>query len=122
MSPYLYNKLVTKYPSQFSEAGKSPSENNMAFGIECGDGWYAIVAEVCRAVDDSEDKVVWTQIKEKFGGLRMYYFGGSDFVEGVVRMAEHMSYRTCERCGHPGTPNEGGWIMTLCERCRGPNG
>ena len=119
MSPCLSNKLFSKYPAQFSETGKSPSESNMAFGIECGDGWYAIVAEVCRAVDDSEETVVWTQIKEKYGGLRMYHFGGSDFVEGVVRMAEHMSYRTCERCGHPGSPNKSGWIMTLCDSCRG---
>lgn len=119
MSPYLYNKLVTKYPSQFSETGKSPSESNMAFGIECGDGWYTIVAEVCAIVEYAEEAVTWTQIKEKYGGLRMYHFGGSDFVDGAIQMAENMSYRTCERCGHPGSPNKSGWIVTLCDSCRG---
>lgn len=119
MSPYYSSKLISKYPSQFSETGKPAEQSNMAFGIECGDGWYTIIEEVCRAVADSGEHVVWTQIKEKYGGLRMYHSGGGDFIEGVVRMAEHMSYRTCERCGSPGGPNEAGWIMTLCDRCQG---
>jgi hypothetical protein len=33
-------------------------------------------------------------------------------------MAERLSYCTCEECGSPGTPNEKGWIHTLCDPCR----
>lgn len=32
------------------------------------------------------------QIKEKFGGLRFYYSGGDDMIEGMVRVAEIFSY------------------------------
>lgn len=61
------------------------------------------------------EQVVATQVKEKFGDLRFYYRGGDERIDGVVRMAESMSGRTCEDCGAPGTHSSGGWIRTLCE-------
>lgn len=62
--------------------------------------------------------VKFDQVKEKFGGLRLYFSGGDDYVKGLVNMAEAMSYHVCETCGNKGTPNKGGWIVTLCESCR----
>jgi hypothetical protein len=59
--------------------------------------------------------VVATQIKEKFGTLRFYYFGGDDYCHGVESMAESMSAVTCEVCGSPGKLRNGGWIRTLCD-------
>ena len=41
-----------------------------------------------------------------------------NFTNGLISMAETMSYKICEMCGNPGKPNEGGWITTLCENCR----
>lgn len=63
-----------------------------------------------------------TQIKEKFGGLRFYYAGGDDYIDGMVDMAESMSYDTCETCGT--TNNVGstqGWIYTVCQPCWSKN-
>jgi hypothetical protein len=62
--------------------------------------------------------VKFDQIKEKFGGLRIYFSGGDDYVEGVVDMAEEYSYKVCEVCGNAGKPNKSGWITTLCDNCR----
>jgi len=63
-----------------------------------------------------------TQIKEKFGGLCFYYFGGDDEISGMVRFAESLSYSTCESCG---TTNEvgqtEGWIYTVCKPCYDKN-
>ena len=59
-----------------------------------------------------------TQIKEKFGGLRFYYDGGDDTIDGMVCLAESLSYRICEECGT--TINVGqtqGWIVTCCKPC-----
>jgi hypothetical protein len=59
-----------------------------------------------------------TQVKEKFGGLRFYYDGGNDYIDGMVRLAEDLSYKTCEYCSS--TENVGqtrGWIVTLCKKC-----
>jgi hypothetical protein len=62
--------------------------------------------------------VKFDQVKEKFGGLRVYFTGGDDYVDGVVGMAEEYSYKVCEVCGNAGKPNKGGWITTLCDGCR----
>lgn len=62
--------------------------------------------------------VKFDQVKEKFGGLRVYFSGGDDYVWGLVGMAEAISYKTCEVCGNKGEPNKGGWIQTLCETHR----
>jgi hypothetical protein len=63
-------------------------------------------------------QVIATQVKEKFGGLRFYYNGGDEKIDGMVWLAEHMSYQICEECGT--TENLGqtkGWIKTLCGDC-----
>ena len=67
---------------------------------------------------ESIPQVVTTQVKEKFGTLRFYFDGGDDLIDGMVWLAEHMSYQCCEKCGS--TENIGqtsGWITTLCEKC-----
>jgi hypothetical protein len=62
--------------------------------------------------------VKFDQVKEKYGGLRVYFSGGDDYVEGLVSMAEAISYKICEICGNKGEPNKNGWISTLCETHR----
>ena len=59
-------------------------------------------------------QVVAVQVKEKFGGLRFYYQGGDDKIDGMVRMAESWAAHSCEECGAPGTSGGKGWIKTLC--------
>lgn len=73
-----------------------------------------IASGVFRTVEPEIPQVVAEQVKEKFGGLRFYYRGGDEYIEGLVAMAESMSYVTCEVCGSPGKRNSGGWIRTLC--------
>jgi hypothetical protein len=63
-----------------------------------------------------------TQIKEKFGGLCFYYFGGDKVIEGMVDYAQSISYKTCEFCGT--TNNVGatkGWISIICKDCYDKN-
>ena len=68
--------------------------------------------------DLNYEPVKFDQVKEKFGGLRVYFSGGDDYIEGLVSMAESFSYKICEVCGERGKPNKGGWIVTLCDKCR----
>lgn len=63
------------------------------------------------------NQVVAEQVKEKFGGLRFYYRGGDECISGMVRMAESMSYVTCEVCSNPAKPTNEGWIVTMCQPC-----
>jgi len=76
-----------------------------------------ITAAKFRDVSPKINQVVAEQVKEKFGGLRFYYRGGDEFISGLVRMAESMSYVTCEVCSSPAKQTTGGWIVTMCQPC-----
>jgi len=59
---------------------------------------------------------VAAQVKEKFGGLRVYYYGGNEYTRGLIGMAESLSYSVCEECGTTKDVHvfNLGWIRTLC--------
>ncbi len=142
MDAELQQKLYEKYPDLFSNKDKGIQNSCMAWGCECGNGWYEIISSVCWMIKQHEDNKRWRkeylekndperlkeeqeyfpvkfdQVKEKYGGLRLYFSGGDEYVEGLVSMAEAMSYKICEVCGNKGQPNKGGWITTLCENCK----
>ena len=121
MSPELEQKLYEDFPALF--ANRETKGSCLIYGCEHGDGWYGILRAACNRIASHEEYAgvktfQFTQIKEKYGTLRLYHYGGDSFCEGVVSMAEAMSAMTCERCGERGRPNDGGWISTLCEGCR----
>ena len=135
MSPELENKLYEDFPTLFENRNKSAAESCMAFGIECGDGWYDLIRSICSLIVNREENirtrlkyenkdpnelisVKFDQIKEKFGGLRAYYSGGDDYIRGAVSMAEEMSFKICEVCGDKGRTNKSGWFSTLCDAHR----
>jgi len=65
-------------------------------------------------------QVVANQVKEKFGGLRFYYSGGDEVINGMVIQAENLSLQICEKCGVMNelvTQNSKGWIQTTCSQC-----
>lgn len=117
MTPDLEKSIIEKYPSLFANVGQKGSP--MCFGLEVGDGWAGIISTMCWILNqrDTDKKFRFDQIKEKFGLLRAYHTGGSEYMAGVVRMAEDISGKTCEVCGQPGEQRKGGWIKTLCDRC-----
>ena len=94
-------------------------------GFCCGEGWWPILEKLCSNIQSHIDwknkqseivpQVTVAQIKEKFGGLRFYYDGGDDHINGMVRMAEAWADASCEECGSPGKRRDGGWIKTLCD-------
>jgi len=132
MKPELDEALCQKYPKIFKHRNGSIKETCMAWGFECGDGWYDIIDILCHEIQHHIDwkgkdlseyereslQVVADQVKEKYGTLRFYYSGGDEIVEGLVSMAESMTHRTCEDCGCPGEQTHTGWVKTLCEKCK----
>jgi hypothetical protein len=124
MSPEKENSLVSAYPSLFRDVYKHPDKSLMFFGCECGDGWFGIINAACGLISKHCERTglecYWSQIKEKFGTLRLYAAaGGHDpYVRGVISMAEEMSGVTCDQCGSPGETTGEGWMFTRCERCR----
>lgn len=123
MNETLQNKLFEKYPEFFKGHKLSKRESCLAFGIQCDDGWYNIIDSACSVIKPhcEREKITsfeFQQIKEKFGTLRIYYQGSDRYIDGVLDLAETISYRTCEVTGKPGriccTANKG-WVKTLCE-------
>jgi hypothetical protein len=119
-------KLQEKYPKIFRDLYGDMKETCMAFGVETGDGWFWLIDNLCYCIQNYIDlnphleipQVVAEQVKEKFGGLRFYYHGGDEKIDGMVWLAGTMSYKICEKCGS--TENIGetvGWISVLCETC-----
>ena len=73
-------------------------------------------AETWGAPTKPED--VWfSQIKEKYGTLRVYLYGADKHIDGLVTMAEACSETTCEVCGNSGSLYGTGWYYTRCLPC-----
>ena len=73
--------------------------------------------KVFREVKEALPQLQFTQVKEKYGTLRIYTNYTDDYISGVIVMAENMSGSTCEVCGVPGRLTGKGWYSTLCKRC-----
>lgn len=93
----------------------------------CGDGWFRLIYDTCLKLQWDTDhnnhggefpQIVFTQIKEKFGTLRLYVAGASDYQYGIIDMAESVSGWICEYCGTTkDVGNTQGWVRTICREC-----
>jgi hypothetical protein len=110
-------------------------------------GWMPVVVRVCTEIDsllrDQRDDFHWTQIKEKFGTLRLYYAFGDEspmkmdiqspnglrsirvqlsepsplgrVVDDLVVQAEDLTAMVCMVCGAPATTQTyDHYWLTLC--------
>ncbi len=109
-----------------SRVKEEPKHPYYLFGVECGDGWKSIyqpiidyIVEYNLKQDNDENKIEIHQIKEKFGGLRIYLSHYTDELRAMIEDAEEKSFNTCEICGkHIDKPIvESHWIYTECEDC-----
>tara|TARA_R110000851_G_scaffold15610_2_gene51474 strand:+ start:788 stop:1432 length:645 start_codon:yes stop_codon:yes gene_type:complete len=101
-------------------------------GVSVGEGWVPLIDTLLTTLTwiswDENDKptIQVKQVKQKFGGLRVYYdfangkIGGSanEACYGAVILAENLAAVTCEICGMTPAELRGrGWIRTLCDSC-----
>jgi hypothetical protein len=95
---------------------------------ECGDGWYDIIRvaaeEMLYKSKQEMKEYKFVQIKEKFGGLRLYYSPYSEYLSAYFNALETMSYVTCEITGKKGKLRTkkivngefvNAWMQTLCD-------
>jgi hypothetical protein len=105
-------------------------------GIDCDIGWRPLV-EGFYALVEKHPCMQVAQVKEKFGGLRLYWHHDDEACEhtkwiakdtyepnpeghweslyGIVSGLEYASGHMCETCGLHGTIRKGGWWRTLCD-------
>lgn len=84
--------------------------------VDCGEGRWPIIAQLDRDIAAIESAYEVHQIKEKFGGLRFYYAGGTGNdarIDELIAQAERVTAQTCELCRTPSRAR--GWIRTVCD-------
>ena len=94
-------------------------------------GWYSAFGEemveelfVMLYYHDLLDEYEVLQVKEKFGGLRWYGGGFSNFSEEALnqyelwlKKYEKISEKTCIMCGAPGRAHDTLYSAPLCQDC-----
>lgn len=90
-------------------------------------GWYHILLELDRELTEIDPSLRYIQVKQKFGGIRVYTTRPSEESWNIVRRAKRRAQgtalRTCESCGTAGVLHQReGWFRTLCCPCAGEGG
>lgn len=80
-------------------------------------GWHELL-DIVFDLKPTETTIV--QVKEKFGGLRIYAHDSTPQFSKVLIESEEKSFKTCELCGLPGTTTKEGFtVMTRCPLHKG---
>jgi len=122
MRKELEQKLVERWPRWFNTGGDI-RHTAMPHGFTNDDGWFDILWRLCEDLEPlvaafeqaSGSQFEVLQVKEKFGGLRVYVNDANDAIRLRIETAVHESFHTCELCGRAGELREDSWIKTLCD-------
>lgn len=133
------SNLFDTYEQWFSADRK----NSGAYAVDFMPGWLPLLEKLLSEIADclsQQDAARFniTQIKEKFGSLRVYYSGQGlrvDFqsedgicsirganpnseltqIDDLIEQAEKNSGQTCMYCGDEGTLRTDEWLVVLCD-------
>ena len=111
---YSIDDFQSAYPKVFSQLTY----------IECNVGWFYIINALANSLEkhinklNIDEDICFTQIKEKFGLLRVYTSYSDDVINSLIDMAEKISSNTCEICGCRGfNISINKWCYTRCDEC-----
>jgi hypothetical protein len=116
-------KLIEHYPLTFSNNSDWTYDS-----LECKGGWFTLLDRLFDAIEKHLETLpkksevrkdfVILQVKEKFGGLRVYVGGADDFIYDKILQVEEDSKSICEFCGINGELAKCGWYYrTVCRDC-----
>jgi hypothetical protein len=80
-----------------------------------GEGWANLINIVFDKVQTYTPGIIIHQVKEKWGGLRIYCGPCPDDFDKFLIEIEKKSFTMCESCGKAGQLRSGGWYRTLCD-------
>ncbi|KAE9403829.1 hypothetical protein BT96DRAFT_917216 [Gymnopus androsaceus JB14] len=99
----------------------------MSYGCCVGKGWKPFIHELCVQLTELDAGVEFSQIKEKFGRMRIYNgFGQTltgqeptqwqrDQADKLIQETIRKADASCETCGAPGILRTKGWYNTACD-------
>jgi hypothetical protein len=129
MKQELEQTLVRDFPNLFFDYNKDMTQTAMCWGCSHDDGWYNILREACEKleplvikwIEENPTELDWkprfSQVKEKYGTLSIYWTNATDEMYAITDEAEKKSETTCETCGKPGKLRGQGWIYCSCFNC-----
>jgi len=84
-------------------------------------GWMVLIQDMLREIDalhDGKDEhPVLTDVKEKFGRLRVYGHNIDDETQAIIDKYIVLSGETCMTCGAPGEMREKNrWLYVACDQ------
>lgn len=109
--------LVDKYPQFFN------ADEMYRYGFGCGNGWESVIESMLEKLagfQDNPEGLQIVQIKEKFGGLRVYVNFSTPNIHNLICDAEEEALQTCEKCGTKETNvclRKERWTKNLCDAC-----
>lgn len=117
MKAEFQQRLITEFP-QFFISLDSPGP----VYLECSDGWFKLIYRMCQDIVKTNvpKEFMFIQVKEKFGGLRVYTMCSTEKIDGIIDKAEEMSFNICELCGRVVTAKQrliSMWVRTMCIFC-----
>ncbi|MBR6705275.1 MAG: hypothetical protein IKI84_01165 [Clostridia bacterium] len=102
----------TDYDWEYTELDFMPRGWAKAFGMQMCD---ELKAELEVSGDLYRYRVL--EVKEKWGELRWYDYGGNRQTEEIIEKYSRISRRTCISCGKPAIWITRGWISPYCDEC-----
>lgn len=111
-------KIVKNYNYDYTEY------DNLSKGWQKGFGelWLEELREALLKTN-SIDKFMFTELKEKYGSFRQYYFNAPKEVYEILYKYEFISKYICYQCGSPYAciVDDYGWYLPLCKECWNKN-
>lgn len=84
------------------------------------EGWLELFLQMCEDIKEPLikaeylDKFRFSQLKEKYGSMRVYTFGATREVNDIISKYEFLSQQVCCVCGKPATTQTYDWICPYC--------
>jgi hypothetical protein len=114
------NELKDKCPNLFNAELLNEKRCATVRYIETKEGWDNIIETACTKIEALNiEGLLCVQIKEKFGGLRLYCNFETPEVSKIIREAESLAWQTCEMCGTTENVCLQGvsWTVNWCKDC-----
>jgi len=86
-------------------------------------GWHNLFLQMCEDIRqplieaNQLDKFRFTELKEKYGQLRIYTGETTDEILTIIEKYEYVSQFVCCHCGKPAKYMSRGYICPYCEGC-----
>ena len=96
MKQKLQDKIFKDFPKLFAQKDLDKTKTCMCWGIETPNGWYDIIYKLCETIQNHINwnnlkQIEFTQVKEKFGSLRVYYNDKNQWIDGAIALADTLA-------------------------------